>query len=81
MPTTGPNSICFMTKNQADITLKSSEQDYINWQRMLAASLNVRIYPAPLSSSTTTVSLIHLPLFAILSLLHSYISSLLLPTL
>ena len=58
MPTTGPNSICFMTKNQADITLKSSEQDYINWQRMLAASLNVRIYPAPLSSSTTTTNLL-----------------------
>mmetsp|Transcript_3916 Transcript_3916/g.12234 ORF Transcript_3916/g.12234 Transcript_3916/m.12234 type:complete len:1292 (+) Transcript_3916:105-3980(+) len=35
--------VCFLTKNQADMTLRSSEQDYINWQRMLAASLNVHV--------------------------------------
>lgn len=37
------DTICFLTKNQGDMTLESSEQDYINWQRMLAASLNVHV--------------------------------------
>eukprot|EP00038_Savillea_parva_P016988 m.18755 g.18755 ORF g.18755 m.18755 type:complete len:1300 (-) comp3624_c0_seq2:178-4077(-) len=35
--------VCFLAKNQGDMTLDSSEQDYINWQRMLAASLNVHV--------------------------------------
>eukprot|EP00040_Diaphanoeca_grandis_P018907 m.99524 g.99524 ORF g.99524 m.99524 type:complete len:1279 (+) comp27166_c2_seq1:329-4165(+) len=35
--------ICFMTKNQADLTMKSSEMDYLNWQRMLAASMNIHL--------------------------------------
>jgi hypothetical protein len=50
---TGSASVCFMTKNQADITLKSSEQDYINWQRMLAASLNVRYLPCSACLNST----------------------------
>lgn len=28
-------SICFMTKNQADITMKSSEMDFLNWYLVL----------------------------------------------
>lgn len=35
--------IVFMTKNQADLTMKSSEMDYLNWQRMLAASLAIHL--------------------------------------
>eukprot|EP00039_Didymoeca_costata_P012071 m.172598 g.172598 ORF g.172598 m.172598 type:complete len:1267 (-) comp15375_c1_seq4:3904-7704(-) len=42
---TGPQgeSLRFITKNQADLTMESSEVDYLNWQRMLAASLNIHL--------------------------------------
>ena len=37
------SSLRFITKNQADLTTESSEMDYLNWQRMLAATLNVHL--------------------------------------